>query len=274
MMKPGRATIGSAALGLALLAPLAHADSDYISPSDDRVRVSLGVMKVSSSTTLRADSTTGVAGTVIDGENQFGLDKSDYEPAFEVMLRAGTRNRLWLNYFTLDRDGSTLVEQPIVFRDAVLQTGDPLQSELDLRILTLTYGYSFWRSEKLELAATLGVSSIQIDAQAKVATEQVHVNETETAAGPYPTPGFAATWSIAKHFYIDGRYQYLNLHVSDVSGSLNLGEIDAVYRFHPNVALGLGYTEVKAHVDSTKISDSGLFDFNTKGPLLFVRVSF
>ncbi len=274
MMKPGRATIGSAALGLALLAPLAHADSDYISPSDDRVRVSLGVMKVSSSTTLRADSTTGVAGTVIDGENQFGLDKSDYEPAFEVMLRAGTRNRLWLNYFTLDRDGSTLVEQPIVFRDAVLQTGDPLQSELDLRILTLTYGYSFWRSEKLELAATIGVSSIQIDAQAKVATEQVHVNETETAAGPYPTPGFAATWSIAKHFYIDGRYQYLNLHVSDVSGSLNLGEIDAVYRFHPNVALGLGYTEVKAHVDSTKISDSGLFDFNTKGPLLFVRVSF
>ena len=274
MMKPGRATLGSAALGLALLAPFAHADNDYISPSDDRVRVSLGVMKVSSSTTLRADSTTGVAGTVIDGENQFGLDKSDYEPAFEVMLRAGTRNRLWLNYFTLDRDGSTLVEQPIVFRDAVLQTGDPLQSELDLRILTLTYGYSFWRSEKLELAATIGVSSIQIDAQAKVATEQVHVNETETAAGPYPTPGFAATWSIAKHFYIDGRYQYLNLHVSDVSGSLNLGEIDAIYRFHPNVALGLGYTEVKAHVDSTKISDSGLFDFNTKGPLLFVRVSF
>ena len=274
MMKPGRATLGSAALGLALLAPLAHADNDYISPSDDRVRVSLGVMKVSSSTTLRADSTTGVAGTVINGENQFGLDKSDYEPAFEVMLRAGTRNRLWLNYFTLDRDGSTLVEQPIVFRDAVLQTGDPLQSELDLRILTLTYGYSFWRSEKLELAATIGVSSIQIDAQAKVATEQVHVNETETAAGPYPTPGFAATWSIAKHFYIDGRYQYLNLHVSDVSGSLNLGEIDAIYRFHPNVALGLGYTEVKAHVDSTKISDSGLFDFNTKGPLLFVRVSF
>jgi len=156
----------------------------------------------------------------------------------------------------------------------VLQTGEPLQSELDLRILTLTYGYSFWRSEKLELAATIGVSSIQIDAQAKVATEQVHVNETETAAGPYPTPGFAATWSIAKHFYIDGRYQYLNLHVSDVSGSLNLGEIDAIYRFHPNVALGLGYTEVKAHVDSTKISDSGLFDFNTKGPLLFVRVSF
>ena len=231
-------------------------------------------MKVSSSTTLRADSSTGVPGTVIDGESQFGLDKSDYEPAFEVMMRAGTRNRLWFNYFTLDRDGSPVLQEPILFRDALLQPGEPLQSELDLRVLTITYGYSFWRSEKLELAATLGVSSVQINAQAKVATEAVHVNETQTAAGPYPTPGFAATWSITKHFYLDGRVQYLDLHVSDVSGSLGLGEIDAIYRFHPNLALGLGYTEVKAHVDSTKLSDSGLFDFNSKGPLLFVRVSF
>ena len=274
MMKPGRATFGGAALGLALLAPLAHADSDYISPSDDRLRVSLGVMKVSSSTTIRADSTTGVAGTVLDGEGQFGLDKSDYEPKFEVMVRAGTRNRLWLNYFTLDRQGSTIVQQPIVFRDVVLQPGEPLQSELDLRLLSLTYGYSFWHGEKVELAATLGITSVSINAQAKVATEQVHVNETETAAGPFPTPGIAATWSITKHFYLDGRVQYLNLHINDLDGSLGMGELDAIYRLHPNVAFALGYTEVKAHVDSTKTSDSGLFNFNSKGPQLFVRVSF
>jgi hypothetical protein len=274
MMKPGRATLGGAALGLALLAPLAHADGDYISPTDDRLRVSLGVMHVSSSTTIRADSTTGVPGTVMNGESQFGLDKSDYEPEFEVMVRAGTRNRLWFNYFTLDRDGSTIVQEPLAFRDVVLQPGEPLQSELDLRVLSITYGYSFWRSEKLELAATLGISSVQIDAQARVATEQVHVNETETAAGPFPTPGIAATWSISNHFYIDGHVRYLNLHINNLDGSLGMGELDVMYRFHPNVAFALGYTEVKAHVDSTKASDSGLFDFNSKGPQLFVRVSF
>jgi hypothetical protein len=36
----------------------------------------------------------------------------------------------------------------------------------------------------------------------------------------------------------------------------------------------VGYAEIKAHVASTKTSDAGLFDFNTKGPQLFVRVSF
>lgn len=272
MMKPGR--VGTVALGLALLAPRAHADGDYISPTDDRVRVSLGAMHVSSSTTLRADSTTGVEGTVVNGEDQFGLDKSDYEPKFEVMVRAGTRNRLWLNYFTLDRDGSTVVQEPIVFRNVVLQPGEPLQSSLDLRLLSLTYGYSFWHGEKLELAATLGVTSVEINAQAKVATALVHVNETETAAGPFPTPGLAATWAVSKHFYLDGRVQYLNLHISDLDGSLGMGELNLGYRVQQNVSFALGYTETKAHVLSTKTSDSGLFDFNTKGPQLFVRVSF
>ncbi|HTV96566.1 MAG TPA: hypothetical protein VME42_11190 [Steroidobacteraceae bacterium] len=269
--------LGPAAAGLALLATLttlAHADGDYISPTDDRVRVSLGIMRVSSATTLRVDSSTGVPGTPVDGESQFGLDKSDFEPKFQVMLRAGERNRLWLDYFTLDRDGSIVVTQPIVFRDVVLQPGDPLQSQLDLRLLSLTYGYSFWHSEKLELAATLGVTSVEIDAEAKVATEAVHIDQTEDVAGPYPTPGLAATWAVSRHFYFDARVQYLSLHIHELDGSLGMGEIDALYRLRPNVSFALGYTDTKAHVESTKTGDSGLFDFNSKGPQLFVRVSF
>ena len=136
-----------------------------------------------------------------------------------------------------------------MFRDVVLQPGEPLQSELDLRLLSLTYGYSFWHGEKLELAATLGITSVEINAQAKVATEQVHVNETETAAGPFPTPGIAATWVVSKHFYLDGRVQYLNLHINDLDGSLGMGEIDALYRLQAERRFRLGYTEVKAHVD-------------------------
>ncbi len=262
------------ALGLALCASLAHADGDYTSPTDDRVRVTMGAMHVSSATTLRADSSTGVQGTMVNGENQFGLDPSDFEPKFQVMFRAGERNRLWLDYFSLDRSGSTTVEQPIVFRDVVLQPGDPLQAQLDLRLLTLTYGYSFWHSEKLELAATLGISAVQIAATAKVQTDAVHLDQTENEAGPFATPGISATWVLSKRFYFDGRVQYLNVHVKELDGSLGTAELDALYRLRPNVSFGLGYMQVKAHLASTKTGDSGLFDFNTKGPEFFVRVAF
>jgi hypothetical protein len=262
------------ALGLALLAGVAHADGDYASPTDDRVRVTLGAVRVSTETTLRVDSSTGVQGTTVAGEDQFGLNPSDFEAKFQVMVRAGERNRLWLDYFSLDRTGSAVIAEPIVFRNVVIQPGDPLQSELDLRLLTLTYGYSFWHGEKLELAATLGISAVQIQATAKVTTNAVHLDQMEDEAGPFATPGIAATWAVSKRFYFDGRVQYLSLRVKDLDGSLGMAELNVLYRFRPNVSFGLGYEEVKAHLASVKTDDSGLFDFNTKGPEFFVRAAF
>jgi hypothetical protein len=262
------------AFALALLAGVASADGDYSSPTDDRVRVTLGAIHVSTATTLRVDSSTGVAGTTLNGENQFGLDPSDFEPRFQIMFRGGERNRLWLDYFTLDRTGSTLASEPLIFRDVVIQPGDPLQTELDLRLLTLTYGYSFWHSEKVELAATLGISAVQIQATAKVATDAVHLDQRLDEAGPFATPGIAATWAVSKHFYFDGRVQYLSLHVKDLDGSLGIAEFDALYRFRPNVSFGVGYSETRAHLASVKTDNSGLFDINSKGPEFFVRVAF
>jgi hypothetical protein len=263
-----------ALLGLALVAGVVHADGDYISPTDDRFRVSLGAIHVSSTTTLRVDPTNGTPGATISGEHQFGLDSSDFEPKFQVMVRAGVRNRVWFDYFTLDRLGNTMVAVPIAFRDVTLQASEPLQSELDLRMLGLTYGYSFWHGEKLELAGTFGITQVQISAQAKVATETVHINQSEDIAGPYPTPGLAATWALSKHFYLDGRVQSLHLHIHEFDGTFEIAELAALYRFRPNVSFAVGYTQLEAHLASSKPHDSGLFDFNTKGPEAFVRVAF
>jgi len=259
---------------LMLLAPLARADGDYLSPTEDRLRVSLGIMDLSNSTTLRVDSTTGVQGTSIAGEDLFGLDHRDIEPKFQVALRVDERNRLRFDYFTLDRNGSALVTSPIVFRDAVLQSGETVGSELNLRMLGITYGYSFLHGQRYEVAATLGVWSVGIDAQAKVATQAVHIDQRETLAGPFPTPGLDASWVLSKRFYLDARLQYLNVHVHQIDGSLGFAELDALYRFRPNVSFALGYTSTRAHLSSTKTDDSGDFDFTTKGPQVFVRVSF
>jgi hypothetical protein len=115
---------------------------------------------------------------------------------------------------------------------------------------------------------------VQIQATAKVTTDAVHLDQTEDEAGPFATPGIAATWAMSRRFYVDARVQYLSLHVKDLDGSLGMAELDALYRFRPNVSFGLGYTEVKAHLASVKQDNSGLFDFNTKGPEFFIRVAF
>jgi hypothetical protein len=265
---------GFAVLTLALVATLAHAD-DYLSPTDERVRLSLGVMRVSSTTDLRLDSSAGVPGTPINGENDLGLDSSDYEPKFQAMVRIGERNRLRFDYFTLDRTGQTTVTgPPIVFRNVVLPTGYPVGSDLSLRTLGVSYEYSFLHSEKYEVAATIGINDTDVSARARISTQSLHVDQREDQAGPIPSLGLDATYVVSKRFYFDGRAQYFKIAVDSADGTLSLFEVDALYRFRPNVSFALGYSSTRADVDSRKPSNSGYFDFNSKGPEFFVRVAF
>jgi hypothetical protein len=275
MIKNGMAVLTFAlAATSAGLATLAHAD-DYPSPTDDRVRLSLGVMHLSSTTDLLLDSSQGVAGTPINAEHDLGLDSSDFEPKFQAMVRVGERNRLRFDYFTLDRTGNTIISgAPIVFRDVVLPTGYPVQSDLNLRTLGISYGYSFLHSEKFEVAATVGINDTDISTRARISTETLHVDQREDQAGPFPTLGLDATYVVSQRFYFDARAQYFKIAIDHLDGSLGFYELDALYRFRPNVSFALGYTAVKAILDSRKPSNSGYFDFDSKGPEFFVRVAF
>jgi hypothetical protein len=258
---------------LALVAAQAHAD-DYLSPTDERVRLSLGAMRVSNSTNIRLDSNGGLPGTLINAESTFGLDKSDFEPKFEAMVRVGERHRLRFDYFSLDRTGHTTLETPLVFRNVVLQIGDPVQTDLSLRTLGITYEYSFLHREKFELAATFGIHDTDISARARVTTQTRHVNQTEDQAGPFPAFGLDSSYVVSKRFYFDARAQYFKLAVDHLTGSLGFYEAAALYRLRPNISFAIGYTAVKAVLDSRQIRNSGYFYLDTKGPELFVRVAF
>src|ERR1700691_4969271 len=266
---------GPAVLWLALAASSAYADGGYISPTDDRVRISLGLMRVSSSTVVQVDSSAGNPGSVVNAEDDLGLDSSNIEPDVQAMVRVGERQRLSFDFFTLDRSATkTLMGPPIVFGDVVLQSGDPVQSTLNLRTLGFAYGYSFWPSETLEFAATLGINDTDISSSVRVQTQTSHVFQSEDAAGPFPTLGLDRTWVVSRRFYFDGRAQYLRVRLHELEGSLGMYELDALYRFRPNVSFGLGYTALRADLDSAKTTHAGFFDFDTKGPQLFVRVAF
>jgi hypothetical protein len=258
---------------LALCATLAHAE-DYLSPTEERVRLSLGVVHLSNSTNLQLDSAAGIVGTPINAEDVFALDKSDYEAKIQAMVRVGERHRLRFDYFSLDRSGSTTVAQPIVFRDVVLQPGDPLISDLSIRSFGITYGYSFLHSDRYEVAATFGVSDTDISARARVQTQTRHVDQTEDQAGPLPTVGLDASYVLSKRFYFDGRAQYLKVRVDHLDGTLGIYELDALYRLRPNISFALGYNMFRASVISRQTKQAGFFNFDSKGPEFFVRIAF
>ena len=264
---------GIVALTLALIASVAQAD-DYLSPTNERVRLSLGVMHLSSTTGIRLDSSQGVPGTLISAENDFGLDRSAFEPKFQAVVRAGERHRLRFDYFTLDRTAQTTLTKGYVFRDVVLQQGDPVLAKMSMRTLSITYEYSFVHREKFEIAASLGINDTDISARARVSTQTRHVDQREDQAGPIPTIGLDATYVISKRFYLDARAQYFKIAVDHLDTSLGFYEFDALYRFRPNISFALGYTAARATLDSRQTKTLGSFSLNSNGPQFFVRVAF
>jgi hypothetical protein len=258
---------------LALFATLTHAE-DYLSPTEERVRLSLGAVRLSNKTEFQVDSSAGVPGTPINAEDQFGLDKSDYEAKIEAMVRVGERHRLRFDYFSLDRTGRLDVTQPIVFRDVILQPGDPLNSDLSIRTFGITYEYSFLHSDRFEVAATIGIHDTDISARARVQTQARHVNQTEDQAGPVPTLGLDATYVVSKRFYFDARAQYFRVRVNDLDGSLGIYEVDGLYRLRPNISFAVGYSSLRARLTSAQARQAGFFNFNSSGPEIFVRVAF
>jgi hypothetical protein len=267
-----------AGLGLALmltgLSARAAEDGPYISPTMERVRITLGATRLGSSTDIRIDNTNGTLGTQINAENDLNLDKHNFEPRFQAMIRVSERHRLRFDYFTLDRSGFKNVEIPIVFRNTNLIVGDPVESDLSLKTLGLTYGYSFIHRQRFELAGTIGINLIDLSARARVQLPTRRVDQQENQAGPFPTAGIDATWIISKRFYLDGRFQYLKLQVDNLDGSLGIYELSALYRWRANVSMGIGYNRMHAKLTSTKTTEGGLFDFNSNGPEIFVRVAF
>jgi hypothetical protein len=261
------------ALAMALLGGFAHAD-DYLSPTQERVRLSIGASRQSTTTNLQLDSSTGVLGTPVSAENTFGLDKQDFEPKFQAMVRVGERHRLRFDYFALDRTGNTTIGDPIIFRDVTLLPGDPLKTNLSLRTLGINYEYSFLHSDRYEVAFTIGVNDTDISARGRVSTQTRHVDQTEDQAGPLPTVGLDATYVLSKRFYFDARGQYLKISVDNLDGSLGIYEVDGLYRLRPNIAFAIGYNIVKANLASTKATEAGFFNFSSKGPELFVRIAF
>jgi hypothetical protein len=264
---------GIAVLPLALIATLAHAD-DYMSPADERVRLSLGFMHVTSTTDIRLDSSAGLPGTQVNAEHVLGLDGSDFEPKFQAMVRVGERHRLRFDYFTLDRTGSATLGAPIVFKDVTLQIKDPVQTNLSLRTLGINYEYSFIHRQRFELAATIGLNDTDVSAQARVSTQIRHVDQKEDQAGPLPTIGLDSTYVLSKRFYLDARAQYFKVAVNHLDGSLGFYEFAGLYRLRPNISFALGYTMAKATLTSRQTGKSGHFDFNSKGPEFFVRIAF
>jgi hypothetical protein len=224
--------------------------------------------------TLRLDASDGTRGTALDGERVLGLEDHENTGRLDVVLRPRPRHRLrfGLNYLPSDRSAREVIGEDILFGDNVYVAGDEVVSQLRIRSWSIAYAYSLVRSSRAEIALSAGVTSVDFVAEAGVPARGL--KDSEERSFPAPQFGLEATVRFADRWYGEARYQYLRLNTSDAKGSF--GQLDAalVFQFDPNIAAGLAYAQVEGDISKEQFGDSGRLAYSSRGPRLFLRVSF
>jgi hypothetical protein len=223
-------------------------------------------------TEFAIDPAPNIRGTTLSGEDDLGWDDQIDQFRMEVDFRLAKRHHLRFDYFKLNRFSEQPLPRAIAFGDFVFPEGTNFRSKLDLRVLTITHTYQFFKFDRWEAGGGLGFHIVQ--AQAEGGTPGTLNREEISEVGFFPTIAVNGAFRISKRWAVTVRGQYFAATPEDFEGSMADYHADIQYRWRKNLAVGLGYTKLAQDLVLVDRDNPVLYDLNTAGPELFFRVAF
>jgi hypothetical protein len=256
-------------------APLPPHKARTSSPITDRFYISGAFYAPVVHTDLRLDpvnAAPGVTGTPLYAERDLGLPSRLDQGVVEFMFRMRERNKLRVDYFEADRSANYPLANTVVFGNETFLAGQMAQSSIQWRMFALTYTYSFYRSDRLEIGTGLGVYFIQAQASAAVLAESE--SQSVSAADPIPTLPLDFTWCISSHFAFTARANYVDARIDEARGSFTDLHSELQYRWNPNFSIGAGWSEMRIALERDIGSIPGAVAMRFSGPQVLLRFSF
>jgi hypothetical protein len=267
-----------AALGLLILVPsLAVAELPDWAPkppprvAEDAVRAEVLVFSAGLDTIVRIDESLENPGTEVSAEDDLGLDDAKLLGQGELTLLPGEHHLVRLSGMSIQRSAQKDIEIEVEFDDEIYEIGERVDSELNLTMVGLTYGYRFIARDRGELTATFGIQVADVEANAVVRSRVIR--DAESGVAPIPLVGLEGRFDFSSRWSAEGRVQYLTAEIDEVDGSILDWRFALAWRKNPHLLFGLGYRSFTIEVDSQNESTPGLVDMSIDGPLLFVRAS-
>ena len=256
-------------------APLPPHQAEKPSPITDRFYVSVAFYAPAVHTSLRLDpsyAAPGVFGTTLDAERELGLPGRLDQGVVEFMFRMRTRGKLRVDYFEADRSGNQALANNVVFGNDTFLAGQMAQSSIDWRAFGLTYTYSFYRSDRLEIGTGLGLYFLQAQASGAVPAESE--SQSVSAADPIPTLPLDFTWCISSRFAFSAHANYVEARIDAASGSFTDVHSELQYRWNPNFSIAAGWSEMRIALERSGGSTPGAVAMRFSGPQVLARFSF
>lgn len=259
----------------------AAAADEMIGFGKETVQLNLGWYRPNFTTTLSASASgSAIPPGNVNLENGLGLDKSLSIGRLDGHWRFADKHRLFFGYYNLDRSTTGTLNKnigpiniPSLGVNDTILAGSNVKAEANWDVYILGYGYSFYKTDTVEISGNLGLNVARIDYTLSGTLNTLNngvrtgatAGSNSSVTAPLPVLGLSGDWALNERWRMKGKIGGFKANISEVNASVTDASVATEYRLFRNFGLGAGYSLLKLSGDINKNNASGSLDWRTGG---------
>jgi hypothetical protein len=213
-------------------------------------------------------------GTVIDFNKTLHGTQEYSGFRVDAAYRFNERHSMGLSYYRVLRNANRQITSDLTVEDITIAAGAQSTSSLNFDMYRLTYNYSFYRTEKVELGITPGlyIMRVKFDITGSATCSGALANcagqptafgrASEQVTVPLPSIGGFVNYKITPKLMAQVRSDFFYLKVGDNTGSMFEFYAGLEYRLFKHFALGASFDRLQSNIDLIGNDSSKGFAFN------------
>jgi len=223
-------------------------------------------------TVMRLDANNLPVGTYIDFHDTLGGDTSPTVFRMDGLYRFNDKHGLQFSWYALRFTGTRVLDRDIQWGDLTFPINATVNSELKFDTYKLSYQYSVYHNDKVELGASVGFHVMHISASINAGSSG---NQGEAVTAPLPVIGLFADYNFTPRFSAFYNYQWFFINYQDkAKGGLQDFLFGLEYRVFRNVALGIAYNRFGMGLEVKGDAKTLNLNTNWNGGMLYGSVYF
>lgn len=268
-------------IALSLFSSIAQATTSvdaFDKAFSDTFKIRMGGYLVSRQDTVLSATTSSLVGTKINFQDDLGMQSKSNSFRLGSHYRFNDAHKIEFSYYSIKNSMDKKIQESLIFNGVTYSAGVEVTSHLDLDIYKLNYAYSFYHSEKVELALAAGLHIMGVKtglsgSASKNGNLASYTKQSITFLAPLPVLGFRLDYALTPRFHINGAFDYFGISYEDFKGSFSDILVTAEYQLfdHWSAGLGLNITALNIEVQNDALYE---IDQDITGFLAYVAYNY
>ena len=222
-------------------------------------------------TSLAVASTSSGAGVGYSFSDDLGGEDSVTVPRIDAYYRFNDRHQILFTAFTYSLDGRRVLDIDVDLEDESFQVGETLVSDISYSLVKVAYGYSFYRTDRVELGLIAGLNINSHDFDYELADGSQ--GNSSSVSAPLPMFGFRMSYMMTPRWSVHYISEAFHLRIDDaLAGSFTTSELDIQYQVNPKFALGAGLSRHSTNLNADDSDWKGRIADSHRGLLAYASL--